>query len=221
MDPAPMTSARVPSTGPMCVAAWSSATETSDGAGAVDVGLGVAALADAQRLLEQRVESRADGAVLLAAARGRRAPARGSGPRRRPSSPARRRPWNRCATDAVVVVHVEVGDHLLAGRRRRARTAAVTPPRRCRGSGRPRRRPRPGCRSRAPSPRARIGAPDRSCSSLSTPSASSASRLQHRRPEQSGGRPRRRGRSCRTTASAIVARSAARSSSARALRCSW
>ena len=46
--------------------ARSSATETSDGRGPVDVGLGVRPLADAQRLLEQRVEGGADGAALLA-----------------------------------------------------------------------------------------------------------------------------------------------------------
>ena len=59
-------------------------------------GLGLHPLADPDRLLEQGIEHRADGAVALAWVSADFGPGRGSGSPRRPSSPARRRP-RRCA----------------------------------------------------------------------------------------------------------------------------
>ena len=66
MAPAPTTTTRRPATSPPCRADRSRAAPTSVGCGAVDVGLGARALADPERLLEQHVEGRADGAELLA-----------------------------------------------------------------------------------------------------------------------------------------------------------
>ena len=118
----------------------------------VDGRLGVHALADPQGLLEQHVERRADRPGLLTAGAAPRAPGRGSGPRRPPSSRARPRP----GTGARPRRRRSGRRGAAAGPRwpgRRARPAARTAPRRCRGSGRRRRRSRAGCRSRSPSPR--------------------------------------------------------------------
>ena len=70
---------------------------------------------------------------------------------------------------AVVVVHVEVRHDVLGASPAQLARASGRPPRRCRGSGPRRRRPRPGCRSPARSPRVTCSQPETSCSSLSMP----------------------------------------------------
>ena len=65
IEPAPTTRTRRPSRRPPGTALVERGADHG-GRGAVDVGLGVRALADPQRLLEEHVERRADGAELLA-----------------------------------------------------------------------------------------------------------------------------------------------------------
>ena len=115
--------------------------------GAVDVGLGARALADAQRLLEEHVEGGSDGAELLAH------PQRVAGlaedlaladdHRVEPGGDV-----EEVGDRAVVVVDVEVRAPAPRSTRRRGRRAGGRPPRCCRGSGRRRRRSRGGCTSR-------------------------------------------------------------------------
>ena len=115
--------------------------------GAVDVGLGARALADPQRLLEQHVEGRADGAELLAeperVAGLAEDLALADGHRVEPG-----RDLEQVRDRAVVVVDVEVREHRRRWTCRTARSAAGRAPRPSRGTGRRRRRSRPGCRSR-------------------------------------------------------------------------
>ena len=147
MEPAPTTSTRLPAEVADRGADRSSAALTSEGAAQVDVGLGAGALADPEGLLEQHVEGGADGAELLAEAERLAglaedlALADGHGVQAGGD-------LEEVGDGAVVVVHVEVRQDRLGRRRRPARRAAATRPRRCRGSGRRPRRSRAGCRWR-------------------------------------------------------------------------
>ena len=153
MAPAPTTTTRRP------VRSGQRAVESGRDQGrrrAVDAGLGMGALADPQGLLEEGVEHRADGALLLPEAEGVAGLAEdlrlADGHRVQSGGHA-----EEVGHRAVVVVDVEVRRR---GRRRcrsPVRAGAPRCPRRCRGSGRPRRRSRAGCRWRPRSPRRRGG----------------------------------------------------------------
>ena len=118
----------------------------------VDVGLGVRALAHAQGLLEQRVQRRADGGGVLADAQRLAGLAEDLALAEHHRVEAGR-DVEEVGDGAVVVVHVEVLEHVVGAGRRRARRSGARSSRRCRGSARRRRRPRCGCRWTAPSPR--------------------------------------------------------------------
>ena len=90
--PAPTTSTLRPASGPELALGPGQPGLDQRDADRVDAGLGVGPLADPQGLLEEGVEGRARRGRTSATRAGRCASGRGSGPRRPPSSRARRRP---------------------------------------------------------------------------------------------------------------------------------
>ena len=91
IEPAPTTTTRLPSTSRTGGTGAGERGGDQRRGGPVDVGLGARALADAQRLLEERVERRARRCRAPGPGAAPRGSGRGSGPRRRPSSRGRRR----------------------------------------------------------------------------------------------------------------------------------
>ena len=148
--------------------------------GPVDAGLGVGALADPQRLLEQRRSARGRPCRAPGRRGARRGPGRGSGSRRRPSSRGRQATENRCCDGAVLVVDVEVRRELVDGHAGVLGEQRGDARRRRRGTGRRRRRPRCGCRSTSTVASATCSLATSVVQQLGTPSASSATPLEQR-----------------------------------------